>query len=118
MTESNPLSEAILLRLSDRLVTVEHEAAIHTTSLHAITNQIDELRSTLTKLTGQLEDMRRASESAMTAFDQMRQPLQGLLDLRERVSGVWLVVTALAVVFAYLFQPLLAEFYRWKFGGN
>ena len=47
----------------------------------------------------------------------MRKPLEGLLDLRQRFSGIWLVATALLMVAAYLFQPLLAELYRWHFGG-
>lgn len=117
MTDPGGLGEAILLRLVDRIISVEQQTASNATALRAITESVGELRSSVSQLSHDVGDARNASNAALQTFEQMRKPLQQLMDLRQKFSGVWLVATALLMVAAYLFQPLLAELYRWHFAG-
>ena len=117
MTDAGGLSDAILLRLVDRLVALEQQAATSMAAIKAMTDNIAEMRTSVAALSHEVDELRTLSTAARQTFEQMRQPLQRLLDLRAKFSGAWLVVTALFVVIAYLFQPLLAELYRWRLGG-
>jgi hypothetical protein len=118
MTDAGGFSEAILLRLVDRLVALEQQAATSMAVMKSITDHLAQLQAAITQLAHELNDLRTVSTADRQNFEQMRMPLQRLLDLRAKLSGVWLVVTALFVALAYLFQPLLAEFYRWRLGGS
>jgi VIT1/CCC1 family predicted Fe2+/Mn2+ transporter len=117
MTDPGGLSEAILLRLADRILSLEHQAAGNVAAIAGLTEHVSEIRGTVTALSREVEEIQRVSSSAFETFEQMRKPLQGLLDLRQKFTGAWLVVTALLMVVAYLFQPLLAELYHWHLGG-
>jgi hypothetical protein len=117
MTDAGGLSEAILLRLVDRLVTVEQQAATSTAAIRSMTETVGELRNSVTELSREFEEFRTVTTTARQTFEQMRAPLQRLLDLRARFTGAWLVITAIGVVIAYLFQPLLTELYRLRLGG-
>jgi methyl-accepting chemotaxis protein len=118
MTERAGLSEAILLQLADRMLAIEQQASTNAAAIKGLTEHVTEIRGTVATLSHDVEDMRRASTAALQTFEQMRKPLQGLLDLRQRFTGAWLVVTALMMVAAYLFQPLLADLYHWHLGGR
>jgi hypothetical protein len=72
--------------------------------------------ASVAELSKEFDQLRTLTTSARQTFEQMRMPLQRLLDLRAKFSGAWLVITAIFVVIAYLFQPLLAELYRWRLG--
>lgn len=74
------------------------------------------LNNTIVELTDQYKDIQKTSGETLRIFDDMRKPLQGLLEMKERLSGIWLVVTAFVMVAAYLFQPLLAGLYQWRLG--
>ncbi|HUB44993.1 MAG TPA: hypothetical protein VMB73_08410 [Acetobacteraceae bacterium] len=113
----SPLGEAILLRLSDRLAKVEQQAATSTEALRAVTESITQLRQLVSGLTHDFDALRAASNDALSNFEKMRMPLQDLLDLKARLSGAWLVVTALLMVVAYLVQPVLGELLHRHFGG-
>ena len=82
-----------------------------------LTENVTEIRGTVSTLSHEVEQIRETSAAALQTFEQMRKPLQGLLDLRQKFSGAWLVATALLMVAAYLFQPLLAELYHWRLSG-
>jgi hypothetical protein len=118
MTDPGGLSEAILLRLADRLLSVEHQAASNVAAIAGLTEHVTEIRGIVSGLARDVEEVQCANTAALQTFEQMRKPLQGLLDLRQKVTGAWLVATALLMVAAYLFQPLLAEFYHWRLGGR
>ncbi|HEY1934767.1 MAG TPA: hypothetical protein VGG99_22405 [Acetobacteraceae bacterium] len=117
MTDPGGLSEAILLRLSDRILAVELQATTNVAAITGLVEHITETRATVADLSRRVAEVQRASSVALQTFEEMRKPLQGLLDLRQKFTGGWLVVTALLMVVAYLFQPLLAELYHWHFGG-
>ncbi|HTW69883.1 MAG TPA: hypothetical protein VME47_08365 [Acetobacteraceae bacterium] len=114
---SSGLGEAILLRLSDRLSKVEQQAAISTEALRAVGESVAQLRELASGLTRDFDALRTASNDALQNFEKMRKPLQDLLDLKARLSGAWLVVTALLMVAAYLLQPILGELLHRHFGG-
>jgi hypothetical protein len=114
---SSGLGDAILLRLSDRLSKVEQQAAISTEALKAVGESVSQLRQGIGGLAHDFEALRTASSDALQNFEKMRTPLQELLDLKARLSGAWLVVTALLMVVAYLLQPVLGELLHRHFGG-
>lgn len=116
MVDSGSLGEAILLRLSDRLAQVEQQTNINTASMQSLSAQVMRLNDTIVELTDEYKDIQRTSGETLRIFDDMRKPLQGLLEMKERFSGVWLVMTAFVMVAAYLFQPLLTELYHWRLG--
>lgn len=118
MTDPSGLSDAILLRLVDRLVAVEQQAATNTEAMRAMGESIAELRRLLTIVTHDLDELRTLSSDALQNFEKMRKPLQDLLDLKAKLSGAWLVVTALLMVVAYLLQPVLGELLHRHFGGG
>jgi cobalamin synthase len=118
MTDSNTgLSEAILLRLADRLVALEQQAATNGAALLAMGESVAELRRLIGGLTHDFDGLRSMSTETLQTFEKMRKPLQGLLDLKAKLSGVWLAITALLMVVAYLLQPILGEVYHRHFGG-
>ena len=55
MTEQSGLGEAILLRLVDRLVTLEQHAASNVTALRAVTDNLSELRSSVSALSHEVD---------------------------------------------------------------
>jgi hypothetical protein len=116
MTELGGLEEAILLRLVDRLVMVEHQAATTMATVGAVSDSVAELRRQVAGLSTELNSLRDQSLATMRSFEQMRAPLQNLLDMKQRFSGGWLVMTAFFLAAAYLLQPLLSELYRWRLG--
>lgn len=116
VTELGGLEEAILLRLVDRLVMVEHQAATSLATVGAISESLAELRRQVAALSSELNSLRDQSVATMRSFEQMRAPLQNLLDMKQRFSGGWLVMTAFFLAAAYLLQPLLSELYRWRLG--
>jgi hypothetical protein len=116
MTEPGGLEEAILLRLVDRLVMVEHQTSTNLAAVGALTESIADLRHQVADVSRELDKLRDLSTATMRSFEQMRTPLQGLLDLKQRFSGGWLVMTAFFLAAAYLLQPLLSELYRWRLG--
>jgi uncharacterized coiled-coil protein SlyX len=116
MTESGGLEEAILLRMVDRLVMLEQQTATNLATVGALTTTVTDLRRTINAMSQELDELRDLSTAAMHSFDEMRKPLQGLLDLKQRFSGGWIVAMGVCMVFAYLLQPLLTELYRWRFG--
>lgn len=118
MTDPGGLSEAILLRLADRLVTVEQQAATNGEAMRAVGESVAELRRLMTGLTHDFDALRTLSNDTLQSFDRMRAPLQDLLDLKAKLSGVWLVVTALLMVVAYLLQPVLGDLLHRHFGGG
>ena len=118
MTDQNGLSDAILLRLSDRIHTLEQQTATHAAEIAGLNENVADVRNNVAALSQEIDDVRSASTEAARTFEQMRKPLQGLLDLRQRFTGAWLVVTALLMVAAYLFQPLLADLYHWHRGAG
>jgi uncharacterized coiled-coil protein SlyX len=118
MTDASGLGEAILLRLGDRLAELEQHGASSGEAIKAISENVAELRTSLSALRREFDDLRARSTAARTAFEEMRIPLQHLLDMRAKFSGGWLVITALFIVVSYLFHPLLGEFYRWRLGGK
>ena len=116
MTELGGLEEAILLRLVDRLVMVERQTATSLATIAAISDSIAEIRRQIAGLSSELNSLRDQSMATMRSFEQMRAPLQNLLDIKQRFSGGWLVITAFFLAAAYLLQPLLSELYRWRMG--
>lgn len=116
MTESGGLEEAILLRMIDRLVAAEQQIATSLAMVAALNDSVSELRTKVSGLSVELEEMRKASNAALQSFEDMRKPLQGLLDLKQRISGGWLVVVALVMAVAYLLQPFLNELYHMHLG--
>lgn len=114
MTETGGLEEAILLRLIDRLVTAEQQIATSLATIGALSDSVADLRNKIAALTKELDDMREITTAAARSFEQMRSPLQGLLDLKQKLSGGWLVVMAVFMAIAYLLQPLLEHLYRWR----
>lgn len=118
MTDPNGLSEAILLRLADRIFTLEQQNSAHATEIHDLKEHVTEIRGAVGNMSRDVENVRQTSADAIAVFEQMRKPLQGLLDLRQRFTGAWLVVTALLMAAAYLFQPLLLDLYHWHAGGR
>jgi len=112
VTDLPALSEAILLRLADRLVAVELQAATNATAMRAMTDSIAELRQLVAGMAHDFEGLRAISTDTLQSFERMRGPLQNLLDLKARLSGAWLVTTALLMVVAYLLQPLLGQIYH------
>ncbi|HVC60941.1 MAG TPA: hypothetical protein VND19_11345 [Acetobacteraceae bacterium] len=117
MTDPSGLGDAILLRLADRLGAAEQQAAANAAAMRAMGDSIAELRQLIAGLAHDFDALRAISSDTLQAFEKMRTPLQGLLDLKARLSGAWLAVTALLMVVAYLLQPLLGQIYRWHFGG-
>lgn len=117
MTDPSGLSEAILLRLVDRLVVLEQQSAANGAVMRTMSDSAAELRHLMTALTHDFDALRAISTDTVQSFERMRAPLQGLLDLRARMSGAWLVTTALLMVVAYLLQPLLGQIYHAHFGG-
>ena len=111
------LGDAILLRLADRLAKVEQQAAVSTEALKGVGESFAQLRQSIAGLAHDFEALRTASNVALQNFEKMRAPLQDLLDLKARLSGAWLVVTALLMVVAYLLQPVLGELLHRHFGG-
>ena len=107
MTESGGLEEAILLRMVDRLIMVEQQTATALATVGALTETVADLRRTINAMSAELDELRDLSTAAMQSFDEMRRPLQGLLDLKQRFSGGWGVVMGICMVIAYLVQPLL-----------
>jgi uncharacterized coiled-coil protein SlyX len=116
VTELGGLEEAILLRLVDRLVMVERQTATSLATIAAISDSIAEIRRQIAGLSSELNSLRDQSMATMRSFEQMRAPLQNLLDIKQRFSGGWLVITAFFLAAAYLLQPLLSELYRWRMG--
>jgi uncharacterized coiled-coil protein SlyX len=116
MTEFGGLEEAILLRLVDRLVMVEQQTTTSLATVGAMSDSIGELRKQIAQLSGELDKLRELSMVTMRSFEQMRSPLQGLLDLKQKFSGGWLVITAFFLAVAYLLQPLLTQLYNWRLG--
>jgi len=116
MTELGGLEEAILLRLVDRLVMVEHQTATSLATVSALTESIAELRRQISGLSTELDDLRDLSMTTMRSFEEMRSPLQSLLDMKQKFSGGWLVMTAFFLAAAYLLQPLLTQLYGWRLG--
>jgi hypothetical protein len=116
MTEGGGLEEAILLRMIDRLITAEQQIATSLAMVRTLNDSVNELRKKVGSLSVELEEMRKASCAALQSFEDMRKPLQGLLDLKQRISGGWLVVVALAMAVSYLLQPLLKELYHLRLG--
>jgi len=116
MTELGGLEEAILLRLVDRLVTVENQTATNLATVGALTESIADLRHQLAGMSSEMDKLRDLSTATMRSFEQMRAPLQGLLDMKQKFTGGWLVITAFFLAAAYLVQPLLSELYRWRLG--
>lgn len=116
MTELGGLEEAILLRLVDRLVMVEHQTATNLATVSALSDAIADLRHQVSGLSAQLDTLRDQSTATMRSFEQMRTPLQNLLDMKQRFSGGWLVITAFFLAAAYLLQPFLAQLYSWRLG--
>ena len=112
VTDPSGLSEAILLRLADRLASVEQQAAANAAAMRAMADSMIELRQLIAALTHDLDALRTISTDTLQSFERMRGPLQGLLDLKARMSGAWLVTTALLMVVAYLLQPLLGQIYH------
>ena len=102
MTEFGGLEEAILLRLVDRLVMVEQQTATSLATVSTMSDSIGELRKQITQLSSDLDKLRELSMVTMRNFEQMRSPLQGLLDLKQKFSGGWLVITAFFLALAYL----------------
>jgi len=102
----------MLLRLADRLVAVELQAATNATAMRAIADSMTELRQLISSMAHDYEGLRVLSTDTLHSFEQMRGPIQGLLDLKTRISGAWLVTTALLMVVAYLLQPLLGLVYH------
>lgn len=107
----------MLLRLADRLVAVEQQAAINAASMRAMADSLTELRQVITGMTHDFDGLRAISTDTLQTFERMRTPLQGLLDLKARLSGAWLVTTALLMVVAYLLQPLLGLIYHMHLSG-
>lgn len=118
VTESGGLSEAILLRLADRLVAVEQQAATNAEAMRAMGESAAELRRLITSLSHDFDALRSISNDTLQSFDKMREPLQDLLDLKAKLSGAWLVITALLMVVAYLLQPVLTDLLHQHFGGG
>lgn len=118
MTEPSGLEEAILLRLIDRLITVEQQLATNLVTVSAMTETVSELRRAINALSRELDELRDLFTEAMRSFEQMRMPLQGLLDLKQKFSGGWLVLLAFFMAAGYLLQPLLTELYRWRLGAR
>lgn len=118
MTDPGGLSDAILLRLADRLVKVEQQATTNAEAMRAVAESIAELRQLVSGVTHDFDSLRTISHDTLQAFENMRGPLQGLLDLKARLSGAWLVVTALLMVVAYLLQPVLGDVYHQHFVGH
>lgn len=116
MTEPGHLEEAILLRMIDRLVTVEQQIATSLAMVNGLADSMGDLRIKMAALSAEMEEMRKASTAAMQSFEQMRSPLQSLLDLKQRLSGGWLVLVAVFMAVSYLLQPLLESLYRWRLG--
>jgi len=116
MTELGGLEEAILLRLVDRLVMVEHQTATNLATVGALTESIADLRSQIAGLSNELDKLRDLSTNTMRGFEQMRRPLQDLLDMKQKFSGGWLVMTAFFLAAAYLLQPLLTQLFSWRIG--
>ncbi len=108
MTEQKGLEEAILLRTVDRLVSAEQQIAMSVASVKTLTDTVAELRGRLDGLTTEMERMRKASDEAVHAFEQMRRPLEGLLVLKQRISGGWLVIVALIMALSYVLEPVLS----------
>lgn len=115
MTDPSGLGDAILLRLTDRLATAEQQAAANAAAMRAMGDSIAELRQLIAGLTHDFDALRTISTDTLQAFDKMRAPLQSLLDLKAKMSGAWLAVTALLMVVAYLLQPFLGQIYHWHF---
>ncbi len=116
MTELGGLEEAILLRLVDRLVMVEHQTATNLATVGALTDSIADLRHQVSGLSTQLDTLRDQSTATMRSFEQMHSPLQNLLDMKQKFSGGWLVMTAFFLAIAYLLQPFLNQLYSWRLG--
>jgi ABC-type siderophore export system fused ATPase/permease subunit len=118
VTDPGGLSEAILLRLADRLVVVEQQAATNAEAMRAMGESAAELRRLIASLTHDVDALRTLVSDTSQSFDKMRVPLQELLDLKTRLSGAWLVITALLMVVAYLLQPVLTDALHRHFGGG
>ena len=116
MTELGGLEEAILLRLVDRLVMVEHQTATSLVTVGALSEAIADLRKQIGGLSTELHDLRDQTTATMRTFEQMRAPLQNLLDMKQKLSGGWLVITAFFLAAAYLLQPVLGQLYSWRIG--
>jgi hypothetical protein len=59
----------------------------------------------ISALGSEQNNLRDLSTATMRGFEQMRGPLQNVLDLKQRLSGGWLVVTAFFLAMTYLLQP-------------
>jgi len=116
MTEASGLEEAILLRLVDRLVMVERQAATSLATIGALAESVTELRRQIVASSVDLTSLREQSMASIRSFEQMRTPLQNLLDMRQKLSGSWLVITAFFLAAAYLLQPFLTQLYSWRLG--
>ena len=112
MADQHGLLDEMLLRLADRMSKVEQQMATTMATLQASTQNLSELRGVVGRLVKELDDMRRVSVAAQDAVEEMRKPLQRLLELKDRFSGAYLLAMALVMVVAYLFQPLLNELYH------
>jgi hypothetical protein len=97
ITESGGLEEAILLRVIDRLVTAEQQIATSLAMVGALNDSVNELRKKVGGLSLVPEEMRKAANAALQSFEDMRKPLRGLLDLKQRISGGWLEVVTPAM---------------------
>lgn len=117
MTDPGGLSEAILLRLADRMAALEKQEATNAEAMRAMGESAADLRRVMGDLTHDFESLRTLCNDTLQSFEKMRAPLQDLLDLRAKLSGAWLVVTALLMVLAYLLQPFLADLVHHHLGG-
>lgn len=118
MSDHGGLGDAILLRLADRIHTLEQQTATQSTQIAGLTENVADIRKSISRVSHEVEDVRRTYAEACQSFEQMRKPLEGLLELRQRFTGGWLLATALLMAVAYLFQPLLADLYHWHMGGH
>jgi outer membrane murein-binding lipoprotein Lpp len=116
MTAAGGLEEALLLRLVDRLVSAEQQIATGLASVGNLSETVGDLRTKIAALSVEVDEMRKQSTATMQSFEQMRTPLQSLLDLKQKLSGGYLVVVALFMAAAYLLQPLLSDLYSSHFG--
>jgi hypothetical protein len=112
VTDDKGLSEALLLHQADRLVAVENQVAGNTAMIAALHDGIVLLRSAVTDLVREFSELRSSSMIASRGLEQLQRPLEGLVALKQRFSGAWLLATAMVMLAAYLFQPLLNEVYR------
>jgi uncharacterized coiled-coil protein SlyX len=116
MTDLGGLEEAILLRMVDRLVTLEQQTATSLATIGSLSETIADLRRQISGISTELSDLRERATATMSSFEQMQRPLQSVLDLKQKLSGGWLVVTAFILAVGYLLQPMIAQLFAWRAG--